>query len=317
VVAVVGHGWTHLVRASAAPNTSVQFTPNSLPQPPVSTLCSLHFWCRLLPFLLYSILLYTGSTFRLIKVTSRGIWQRQPMTIVLSWMVDNQTHYQVTSCFKAIFHLSQACQMHLSPCVLTQLVMGEKLLCIKKWLALNHQEKTHSTINSSMPNNFHDTFLFPSHQTTISHPPLHLHYLLITNWIQFLPHPCSPLHPIPKQSFRPNDSPLLEPFSNSHPHPDNYSLWWSPTPHQACQRIQWACGGGGGRAHGYCDLTLPILLIFSSRCSLTMVASSWPLPHLATVHHCRRDWSYTPIKKTDIRPPGGKESTGEKHFSLN
>lgn len=89
--------------------------------------------------------------------------------------------------------------------------------------------------------------------------------------------------------------PLMKPHTSSGMSKDQVRLWW-----------WW-----GGSPHGHRDLTLPILLIFSSRCSLTMVASSWPLPHLATVHHCRRDWSYTPIKKTDISPPVSKERTGE------
>ena len=140
-----------------------------------------------------------------------------------------------------------------------------------------------------MPNNFHDTFLFPSHRATISHPSLHLHYLLITNCVLLLPHPCSPLHSIPKQSFRPMTHHSLSHFQTLTP--AQTITAFDEAPHLIRQskdqvRLWWWWGGS---PHGHRDLTLPILLIFSSRCSLTMVASSWPLPHLATVHHCRRD----------------------------
>ena len=49
--------------------------------------------------------------------------------------------------------------------------------------------------------------------------------------------------------------------------------------------------------------TLLIFFILSSLLSFSMVLSSWPLPHLATVHHCLVAGSHTPIRKIDINPP--------------
>lgn len=49
--------------------------------------------------------------------------------------------------------------------------------------------------------------------------------------------------------------------------------------------------------------TLLIFFILSSLLSCSIVLSSWPLPHLATVHHCLVAASQTPIRKIDIKPP--------------
>ncbi len=49
--------------------------------------------------------------------------------------------------------------------------------------------------------------------------------------------------------------------------------------------------------------TLLILTMSSSSCSLAIVASSWPLPHLATVQNFPVEESWSPIRNTDIIPP--------------
>ena len=54
--------------------------------------------------------------------------------------------------------------------------------------------------------------------------------------------------------------------------------------------------------------TLEILIKSSSSWRRCNVASSWPLPHLATVRHWLHDLSCTPIRNTDIIPPAIKWS---------
>lgn len=186
------------------------------------------------------------------------------------------------------------------PCVLTQLAMrGGKLPCGKKW------RSTH-TSSQAWP---------ITCMTLFASPTLSVSTFSLSSYNKLHPVPSPPLLSLalhPQAVFQTKW--LTTPwaiFTLSPPLRQLQPLM-KPTPHQACQRIQSACGGGEeGHIQGICDLTLPILLIFSSCCNLAMVASSWPLPHLATVHHWRCDSSYTPIKKTDIRPPVSKESTGE------